>query len=179
MNLFLKSSTFYILLISTVIMAVLMSLQGSSLKTPETRGGIVSLELAPSQIDADSVLDTWNEYSTPSKDIIQIAILNTKIDFGFLLCYSLFLFTCALQLAAKFNDNKILKLFAWSALVAGILDILENIGMLQTLHLKGSDTIAWMTAVAAYFKFALLIGAVLAILVFVIKFLVRKIIKLR
>lgn len=174
MNLFHKKSTLYILLVSTVIMIVLMFLQGSPLKTPETRAGIVSLELAPSQVNADAVLDTWSEYSTPGKDIIQIAIINTKIDFGFLLCYALFLFTCALQLSAKFKDYKILPLAAWAVLAAGLLDAIENFGMLQTLQLKGSDNVAMMTAVAAYFKFALLIGAAFVIAAFAIILLRKK-----
>lgn len=157
MNLFYKKFTLYILLVSTIIMIVLMFLQGRPLKTSYTPAGIVSLELAPTLRDAEAVLDIWAEASTDDIDIIKTAVGNTWLDFAFLFFYSLLLFCAAKNLSLYFSQKKFWNLVAVASLAAGILDIIENIGMLQTLQEKGSHNIALMTAVAAYFKFILIL----------------------
>ncbi len=173
MNLFYKRSTLYILLISTVIVAVLMLLQGSPMKA--TGAGILSLEFASTKMAVDAVMETWEESSTAEKDIIKVAINNTRLDFIFLLCYSLFLFTCAKQLSVYFSSKKLFHLMAALALLAGLLDIVENIGMLQSLDGNVSDKIAFLTAVAAYFKWVLVIVVISFLIVsFSIKLMRRE-----
>lgn len=173
MNLFYKRSTLYILLISTVIVAVLMFLQGSPMKAGEA-GGILSLEFAPTKMDVEAVLEIWEEESTPGTNIINTAINNTRLDFIFLLCYSFFLFTCVKQLSVYFSAKNIFRFMAAAALLAGLLDIVENIGMLQSLDGNISDKTAFITAVAAYFKWILVIVVIVFLIIsFVVK-LARK-----
>lgn len=157
------------------MMIVLMFLQGRPLKTPATSGGILTLEFAPTQMDVDAVLDTWAEASTPSTDIINTAIVNTKIDFVFLFCYSLFLMSCALQLSLRSVNKKIWQIIAGTSVIAGLLDVVENIGMLQSLQENGSDRIALMTTLAAYFKWALVLIVITFLIIgFLKKILQRK-----
>ena len=173
MNLLYKRSSLYILLISTVIVAVLMFLQGRPMKAGEV-AGILSLEFAPTKTDVQAVLEIWEEESTPGTDIIQTAINNTRLDFIFLFCYSLFLFTCARQLSVYFSSRKIFHFMAALALLAGLLDIVENVGMLQSLQGNVSNKMAFITAATAYFKWILVIVVIVFLIIsFVVK-LARK-----
>jgi hypothetical protein len=152
MHLFHKRSTFYILLVSTIVMIVLMFLQGKPLTTPATPAGIISLELAARTDAVLSVIESWEEAGSTDGELIQVAIRNTWLDFLFLTCYSLFLFTAARQLSSFFKCKKFFNAVALAALAAGLLDIIENAGMLQSLQGKGSPLIALLTAIAAYCK---------------------------
>ena len=69
-----------------------------------------------------------------------------------------------MQKIAKLNKSKIGFLIAKGALVAGVLDIGENIGMLATLFNQPSNTIAMLTTILATIKWVLVIIAVLYLL---------------
>ena len=162
MNLFHKRTTLYILFVSTIVMIVLMFFQGKPLNNTAS---IISLELAATQTDVQAVLETWSEASTREVDLIQVAVANTRLDFLFLLAYSLFLFTVVTQLGSYFSSRNLFKLVAYAALLSGILDVVENIGMLQSLRGNISDNVALATAVASYFKWVLVICVITFVLV--------------
>lgn len=152
-----------ILAIGTAVMIYIMVTTGTPLKTPATPKGILDLEFAYDRIHTDAVLTAW---SVDGKK--EAAIKNTLWDFCFLVFYSLFLFSCCKKLSEKFavNDWKYgaARAFAKVALLVGLLDIGENMGMLQTLDSNGGDTVAMVTAACASIKWILVILVILYIL---------------
>ena len=173
MSLRYKKIAFYILLVSTIIMIVLMFLQGRPLKTPSTSLGIINLELAGNSLAVESILDSWVELSTDSTDLIHIAIQNTWLDFLFILSYTSFLITCCLWAQAK--PSLTLKLLALMAFLAGVLDVFENIGMLRSLHGSITDGNAFGTAVSAYFKWIIVALVLLMLALFYGRKITRKV----
>ncbi|MBC7934209.1 MAG: hypothetical protein H7Y86_02455 [Rhizobacter sp.] len=164
MSLFYKRATLYILLVSTIAMIVLLLLQGRPLHTAATPHGIISLEFAATATAVEAVLESWSEAALPGQNIITIAENNTWLDFIFLFCYSLFLFTAARQLSTFFSAKKLFNTVGYAALLSGILDIAENIGMLRSLQGSINDTTAFMTAIAAYFKWIIVLAVLLFLL---------------
>lgn len=165
-NLFLKKSTFYFLLAGTIIMIVLMMLSGKDLKATATPMGIVDLELASSKEAVQTILFAWD---SKGKDVIAKASINTYLDFVFLTFYTLFFYSCCKFLAASLSHKKtwvfILRRIAVLALLAGLLDVVENIGMLVSLSGMLSNQVAMLTCVAAYLKWFLVLATILFILV--------------
>ena len=167
MKLFLKKSTLFLLLTCTGIMLLLMLYTGSSLHTPETPAGILNLEFAYTGKKGNQVLDNWKKYADSKADIITAAKNNTYLDFIFLLFYSLFLFTCCRQLAHSLLHQELFKkiffIASACALITGLLDIIENIGMLISLHRTGSDTVAMVTTISAVIKWMLVLLIIVCI----------------
>jgi len=138
-----------------------MAKTGAVLKTPEASMGILNLEFAYNTSKITRIFYSWS--SINSVDIITAAKNNTYWDFVFLFFYALFLlYSC--KKIAKLNESKIGFLIAKGALVAGVLDIGENIGMLATLFNQPSNTIAMLTTILATIKWVLVIIAVLYLL---------------
>ncbi len=168
MQLFHKKSTFYFLLAGTFVMIVIMFITGKPLNTATTPHGILNLEFADSKQKVDSILSAWENASTAEKDIIKAAKINTWLDFLFLLFYGLFLYSCCIRLSQALHQHKIisrlLHYFAFAALVVGLLDVLENIGMLTSLAGKGSDSIAKITSTISVVKWLLVFSVILSII---------------
>jgi len=179
MNLFLKTSTFYFLLAGTIIMMVLMLITGKDLKTTATPLGIIDLELASTKTAVQNILKAWDNKVSEGKELIKKARVNTFLDFAFLIFYSLFLFACCKRLASSLSHKKkwqnILHCFAAMALLSGLLDVVENTGMLMSLSGHSSSNIALMTAIAAYLKWCIVIATLLVIITaFSVKSMERK-----
>jgi len=131
--------------------------------------GILNLEFAYNTTKVATVLDAWQWSKDPFLNSCGLecdAILNTYFDFIFLFFYSGFLFLACKKIAAKTagSFSKAGKLFAKGALLAGILDILENIGMLLSLSNHGSSTVAFCTTFASVIKWVLALVALLYVI---------------
>jgi hypothetical protein len=142
-----------VLFIGTMLMIVVMAKTGATLKTPATPNGILNLELAYSTAKTTAVVNAW----APNNNI-GAAKNNTCYDFIFLLFYSLFLFLMAKKIAAIKNSKAGL-LIAQGALLAGVLDIFENAGMLHTLSGNASESIALFTTIFSVIKWLLALTA--------------------
>jgi len=156
------------LLAGTLVMMYLMMATGKTLKTTATPIGILDLEFAHNAGKVETILNAWS-VKGDSGSVIDDAKRNTYYDFIFLLFYSSFLF-CSCKLLGKRSHStptfkKTANLFAYAALAAGFLDILENIGMLQILHGNISDSITLFTSVSAIFKWFLVILVLLFLLI--------------
>ncbi len=151
-------------LMGTIIMMVVMAKTGSTLKTPATPMGILDLEFAYDLSKTETVLHAWAP--TPQLDNIAVAKINTWWDFIFLFFYAGFLFLACKKIASNYKAAlaKAGNIIAASAIVAGILDILENAGMLLSLHGYGSATIAFGTTFISVLKWGLALIAVLYVL---------------
>jgi len=136
------------LLIGTAVMIVVMTKTGAPLKTPATPKGILDLEFAYNTTKTTIVTTAW------AGDNISAAKTNTYLDFIFLLFYSLFLFFTSDKIA-RITKSKVGKFIANGAIYAGILDIVENAGMLMTLSGNTSDTTALLTTTCSVIKWAL------------------------
>lgn len=137
-----------------------MAKTGSTLKTPATPKGILELEFAYNAVKATAVMNSWTD---PGQvDNIPAAKLNTWLDFVFLTCYSLFLFHICQLFAASFTGYlyPIGMFLAKGALVAGVLDVLENVGMLVTLHGHVSDGCTLLTFIFSITKWIIALAAV-------------------
>jgi hypothetical protein len=158
-----------VLFIGTMLMIIVMTKTGATLKTPATPNGILNLEFAYNTAKTTTVVKAWapNNNITAAKN-------NTYYDFIFLLFYSLFLFLTGKKIAQIKNSTTGL-LIAKGALMAGVLDIFENAGMLYTLSANVSENVALFTTIFSVIKWLLaLIAAVYCITGFIQLILRRK-----
>ena len=167
-----KKYTIPFFLLGSLVMIYVMTKTGAPLKTPETPHGILDLEFAYNTAKATTVIDVW----IPS-DNIAAAKLNTWLDFLFLFFYSPFLFLASKKIAEIFQGTiaKAGQLIAKGALLAGLLDILENTGMLLTLHNHTSASITFLTTFFSVIKWGLALIAVLYVLTGALALAYRKI----
>jgi hypothetical protein len=118
-------------------------------------------------MEVEQVLSAWTSASSPNTDILHAARVNTYLDFIFLSFYSLFLFVFCRRLADGLSARKMMArafhLLSMLALFAGFLDVLENIGMLASLHGQVSDTTALYTALSAGLKWIIVLVIILSL----------------
>ncbi len=155
-------------LVGTLAMMYVMVKTGAPLNTPTTQSGILSLEFAPNKIKVDSVLLAWQATPNSTFSKIDAAKINTYWDFVFLFFYAGFLYFSCRKLSTGFREgtgfaNAGIHL-SKAALVAGALDVVENICMLQSLAGNGSNSLAMVTMFAALIKWLLVIVCVLYIM---------------
>ncbi len=131
---------------------------GKKLITPQTRLGILDLEFAYDNYHTSKVLSAWQ-----AEERTQAAKENTYIDFGLLFFYSAFIFYCCKNLAENFTGRfrKYGLLLAKGAIIAGLLDIFENTGMLISLSGNPSALLSLITATCALVKWLLAISGAL------------------
>jgi hypothetical protein len=150
-----KKYSLLFLLLGTLVMIVVMTKTGATLKTPATPKGILDLEFAYNTSKADIVTTAWAPTETINN--IGAAKINTLLDFIFLFFYALFLFFTCKKMARLSNGafSKAGMLLANGALAAGFLDVLENAGMLYTLSGPASGTVALFTTICSAIKWVL------------------------
>lgn len=171
----LKNRRLIILLAGTLLMTVVMTIHGASLKTPGTAKGILNLEFAYNTAQASSVLNAWAVTNT-TNNVFQ-AKMNTWLDFIYLFFYSQFFFHACQLLASSFNGSIQItgSLLAKGALIAGMLDILENTGMLLTLNGHLSQYTTLLTFIFSISKWILVIAAILYVVMMESVLISRKI----
>ncbi len=172
-----KTINWLFIIAGTLVMMYVMMSTGKTLKTPFTPLGILDLEFAYNSSKVNAILNTWSPAAPGEIDNIRVAIRNTWLDFIFLFFYSLFLFYSCKTIAESFNGilQKIGKLLAMGALNAGLLDIVENAGMLISMNGFASDGIAMPTTISAVIKWILALAALAYVVLFGPLFLLKKI----
>ena len=154
------------LLYGTLLMILIMQYTGHPLKTPTTHGGILSLEFADTKTKIQSIYDAWQATNIRNRTNISQARINTYWDFVFIFFYSALFFYWNWVSAQNPVNNKYLgKAAALLAIIAGTLDVIENLGMLKSLNGNISDATADMTSLCATIKFSLLGISVLILMV--------------
>jgi hypothetical protein len=141
-----------------------------------TELAIVSLEFAATPARAARILGLWQE-----RGALGAAITNVRLDYLFLIAYSTFLSLAAAMASDVLHHRPRLArlgvLLAWGALAAGLLDAIENVGLLVMLgdpgHVGGAAS--WVAAACAAPKFALVILALIYALAGAIVFLIAHI----
>ena len=153
-----------IALIVTVGMGAYLRYQGHDLRTTEAPSGIVSLELACAASKAADIIRSW------AGDKHQIAVDQVLFDFIFILGYACFGLYLGFKAADRARGRGVMRLARAAAaagigaLAAGVLDCLENIGLLLMLGGHVSPATAFFTSLFATTKFALLAVAAIVVL---------------
>ncbi|HMU11537.1 MAG TPA: hypothetical protein PKC54_16105 [Ferruginibacter sp.] len=150
--------------VGTILLIVVMAKTGAALKTDATPHGILDLEFAYDITKTSVVVNAWAPVN--GLDNIAAAKTNTYFDFLFLFFYSIFLFLACRKITQQVKGPvaKAGNIIATGSLLAGLLDILENLGMLITLGGHVSGPIAFLTTFFSVIKWALAIMAVLYVL---------------
>ncbi len=161
-----------LLILFALVMAWIMNKSGNPLKTSTTPLGILNLELAFNRHETSVIVQQWNQ-----QQLISIAQKNTYYDYIFILSYAaLFYFLCR-QTAKQFGINtfssKVSYLLSYAAMLAGIMDILENFGMLLSLSGHISECITLFTLITSIIKWSLVAGCIAWLLISVFIFLFR------
>ncbi len=163
--------------VGSFLMLIVMGQTSDTLKTSATPLGILNLEFAYTAEKAFAVIIAWS--GLIPADNVFAAIINTWLDFIFLLFYSLFLYQASRMLAIRYTGllSGTGHFLAKGALVAGLLDVFENIGMLLTLNGHISDTVSLLTFLFSIVKWLLALAAVLYILLAGSLLLYKKVIR--
>lgn len=161
--------------IGTIAMIFVMVKTGAVLKMPETPNGILNLEFAYNTAQTNNIINAWRSTGKPNN--VLAAIYNTFYDFIFLFFYAGFLFLACKKIAANIQGPvaRAGNIIARAAILAGILDLLENTGMLLTLHGHASNAIAFLTVFFSVIKWTLAIIAVLYVLTGLLQWIYQKI----
>ena len=161
--------------IGTLVMMVVMAKTGAILKTDAAPMGILNLEFAYNTTKTTTIINSWA--SINHADVISAAKINTYWDFLFLFFYAGFLFLACKKIATNINGPfaKAGNFIAKGALLAGFLDVLENLGMLITLHRHTSSTVAFCTTFFSVIKWGLALMAVFYMLAGLLVLAYRKI----
>lgn len=164
-NYFNKPPALLFLATGSLLMLIVMAQTGATLKTAATPLGILNLEFAYTAEKAFAVILAWT--GLIPADNVFTAIINTWLDFIFILFYTLFLYQASKMLAITQTglQSFIGHFLSKGALAAGMLDVLENIGMLLTLNGHISNTVCLLTFLFSIVKWLLAIAAVLYILI--------------
>ncbi len=156
-------------LIGMIGMIFIMNDTRRSLKYTKdiTPNGIVDLELAYDTAKTAAIIDAWKNTIIERKSNIEKARINTYWDFLFIFFYSAFLFLMCRWIAPMYKQpvKKIGIFLASACLFAGLLDVFENMGMLQTLEGRSSGGITLFTAIFASIKFIILLLAAVYVVI--------------
>lgn len=173
-------------IVLTVVTGLLVGWSGRCLKTPSAPLGIISLELAWDQHQADTIRNEWNRAIYSEGEIIMdIAFVgydgvtvwaaarkNIRDDIFFLIAYTLFYIVCVVRMdPSRLPGQPVTRrtfVFAHLALVAGLLDGIENFFM--WMFLLGHDIYSYAFALPATIKFLI----VLALTIYILLYLFRK-----
>lgn len=154
----------------SALMVVVMAIAGKALQIDATPFGILHLEFAYRAADVQMIVSSWGKLG-----LISNAIRHTWLDFFFLLGYAPFLaWTCG-WLAAQNSGiwQRIGQYLYYGAWTAGLLDILENAGMLYHLQFAPLDEVAFFTALVSVVKWMLALTALAYVVVGGIKHWLR------
>lgn len=143
---------------ATVVMIVVMRWMGSGLESKVSPLGIVSFELTKSYSAAKEIIEVVGQKPLQ---------WNIAIDFLFLIVYTFFFFFCCKAIMQQFRSSGLKTLgfiFLELSVLAGVLDLVENIAMLITLGGYGSDIsvgVSYYTAIAKFTAIAIILVYIL------------------
>ena len=157
-----RKRVFFIFLAGTLlIMAVFRFVLDPPLQTEAAPQGIVSFELAGSQLEADEILASWDATAQ------LYAAFGLGFDFLFMPVYATAI-ALGVLLAAGRHPGRFASIGAWvgwGAFVAALFDSAENICLFNLLLGNGGANYAGMAALYAALKFGLiLLGIAFAVI---------------
>jgi hypothetical protein len=143
-------------------MFYIMNTTGKPLKTSATPLGIINLEFANSEAKVNTILTAWAPSPTETIGLINLAKINTYCDFLYLFFYGWLLYNLCrliyhkLPMLGKFGF-----LFSRFAILAALLDVVENGFMLGVLNGSYSPLGLTLMATVSMIKWAIVAVVVL------------------
>ncbi|HVE60526.1 MAG TPA: hypothetical protein VNA26_01815 [Chitinophagaceae bacterium] len=144
-----------------IIFIIVMRWQGQSLINTVSPHGIIDLEFAKTSEKLSALKTGWIK-----KDVT----INIYLDFFFIISYTFFFILSCLYVKKKLGKYAIASVFITIAVVAGVLDVLENCLMLFAINHSNNAEALKFTYYFALLKF-ILIGILIIYLVLSITFL--------
>ena len=183
---------FWPILAATCVVACITSYQQLYLRSDAAPDGIVSLELGRSFSKDTTIVQSWKkdvsdpvianlcEPNAPPVNRLRIAQSDVALDYLFIIFYTALgiVIIAGLQTRVGMAGTVVTNLLLGLAVLAGLCDSIENIGLLAFVHEKGGAGTATMTYVAALIKFVLLAFLLLLYLPFTLIFKDRGLIRL-
>lgn len=120
--------------------------------------GIIAFELAHKLEVANDMVAQWE-----ALDVIPLKKFSLFFDYIFIIGYAGSLFLVLQDWWRKSHKNW-LKFMQYVPILAGVLDGIENIGLLQIVYHQGTQFSASLAFYCASIKFILLVPAVLSVL---------------
>ena len=158
---------FLVLMTGTIAMVVVLQRHGAPLKRC---GGykILSLELAPTSACAKTVVESWD-----FNDLSNLAFEDIRFDYAFIALYTATLAMAGFYGAIVWNGwlSRLGTYLGYAMLVAGPMDVLENIGM--TFELNGHYGIAPLVCSVSSIKWIIILIAFPYSLATVVRMLFR------
>jgi len=150
---------FLIALVLSLVVMVALAVQGEQLRTAESPEGIVSFELTGTAEGAARILTAWGEKGRV------MAGLNLGLDYLFILAYAGGLSLGSVIAARRHARFSVVRsgfgrVLGWAALVAGLLDAVENYALIRVLLGAEGDLWPALSRWCARPKFAI-VGVVL------------------
>jgi len=166
-----RKPIFFAFLLWALIMAAIMQVIGSPLKTPAAPMGIVSFELAGTATQAKAITNSWNQAwmiasnmaEQPNSDVVNVpyayAAFGLGLDYLFMPSYALAL-AFAVLLAMGRHKGWLASLgvwVGWGSLAAALFDATENFALWKILLGDYAGPWPGLAAVCATIKFALIL----------------------
>ncbi len=161
--------SFILTAIVTLFIIVFLRWQGASLTKPATPLGILALEFANTPDKLAPVLQSWMGSS--------VANINICLDFLFIAAYTNFFLLAIGKASRQWQSGfskQIRNTLCWLALLAAVLDIIENLLMLQTLNNQYNNFSLQVTWYCAFMKFSIVLLILIYLLVSIILILLGK-----
>lgn len=171
-----KRRFFWIFFAGAFITGYVQVLQNKTLKNDLAPSGVITLEKAFSFAKDTAIVGSWNSTKVEIKDVLspgrrhqgtrtETAVSNILVDFFFIVFYTLWGIVVILWLQEDplKKAEKRTGLLVALMIVAGVMDVIENLGMLSVIanYSGGSSNsllhvIAFVKSLAAWSKFILL-----------------------
>ncbi len=145
---------FWVCFVCALVLLFVFQPANRPLMTAAAPAGIISLQLAFSPQNAADMLASWDESAR------LYAAFSVGVDYLFMPAYALALALGVLFASGRGGGSfaRFGAWFAYAALLAAVLDALENLGQYQQLF-HGRIELALPIGICAVLKFSLLLGA--------------------
>jgi hypothetical protein len=139
-------------IVCTLLTGWMLRQSGECLKTAHAKFGIVSFELALTRESASSINTEWQNLKCGEKNVVAWGVSNIFNDMFFLVAYTMLFCVCVVLVSKK--DFTYTRFLVVAAIMAGTLDAVENVFMLQ--YLTGNEIHPLLFGVPASLKFLIL-----------------------
>jgi hypothetical protein len=161
-------------IVCTLMTGSMLRQSGECLKTPHANLGIVSFELVFTTESASTIKTEWeNLRCGENNTLLQLARSNIFRDMFFLVAYTLLFCVCVVLVSKR--DFIYTSFLVLAAILAGTLDAIENIFMLQ--YLNGDEIHPLLFGIPAFLKFAILVSLFLFIVTTLVIKLYQRVIR--
>jgi hypothetical protein len=133
------------LIMATLVLGAIVVVSGNALITGEAPGGARDLQSAETPARAAEILKSWD-----ARKRLGAAVKNIRWDFGFIAAYVALLVYASWRLRSALSGwwRKASWLALVAAVVAGVCDVVENVGILGLLTAYSADSAAPLSAQA-------------------------------